>query len=103
MSDWKTISVTLTYEYGLHMRPSWMLTQGVGDYDCEIRAEAHGYEVDGKVVTQVTLLAATCGDVVLFKARGRDAGSAIKWISDFINELNSEGEDYVRRRMEELE
>ncbi len=82
--------VTVSNKLGIHARPAAQFVKIASKYDCEVRVEKDGEEVDGKSIMGLMMLAAGHGSQLLISASGNQA-------EDALNELI----DLVQRKFEE--
>jgi phosphotransferase system HPr (HPr) family protein len=81
---------TILNKLGIHARPAAQFVKTASEFNCEIRVEKDGEEVDGKSIMGLMMLAAGHGSVITVTAEGEDADGALEAI-----------EQLVERRFEE--
>lgn len=69
---------------GLHMRPAMQLVDVATRYKSKITIIKNGFEVDGKSIMQVSMLAATYGTTLVVRSQGPDARQAIDAIRELV-------------------
>ena len=68
---------TILNKLGIHARPAAQFVKTASGFDCEIRVEKDGEEVDGKSIMGLMMLAAGHGSVITVTAEGDDAEAAL--------------------------
>lgn len=76
--------LTILNKLGIHARPAAQFVKTASRFQCEVRVEKDGEEVDGKSIMGLMMLAAGHGSVILVTAEGPDAGPALDAISDLV-------------------
>lgn len=76
--------LTILNKLGIHARPAAQFVKTASRFQCEVRVEKDGEEVDGKSIMGLMMLAAGHGSVILVTAEGSDAGPALDAISDLV-------------------
>ena len=79
MSDWKTASVVVTHDVGLHARPSVKLTKLAKGFDAtiEIAGTPDGPWIDAKSIVKVMALKVKQNSTLHMRATGDDADMAL--------------------------
>ncbi|MDP0491198.1 MAG: HPr family phosphocarrier protein [Verrucomicrobiota bacterium JB023] len=72
-----TRSLTVKNKLGIHARPAAQFVKIASQYDCDIRVEKDGEEIDGKSIMGLMMLAAGHGSVLEVTADGSDEEAAI--------------------------
>lgn len=72
----------ITNKHGLHARPAAHLVKVAGQYKSDIKIIKDGYEVNGKSIMGVMMLAAEPGSEVLFVIDGEDEQQALEGIAE---------------------
>ncbi len=75
----------ITNKHGLHARPAAHLVKVAGQYKSDIKIIKDGYEVNGKSIMGVMMLAAEPGSEVLFIIDGKDEQDALNGIQDLFD------------------
>ena len=78
------LQVTIVNELGVHARPAAMLVQVAAGFRSQIFLSKEGYEVNGKSIMGVMMLAAEQGVKLLVRAEGEDAGQATEAIAALV-------------------
>jgi len=76
--------LTIKNAEGLHMRPAMQFVDVASRYRSKITVTKNEFEVDGKSIMQVSMLAASYGTKLLVKATGPDAHKAIDELRDLV-------------------
>ncbi len=72
-----TISVVISNEYGLHLRPADLFARMAICFVSEITVRHNDRAVNGKSILDLATLAAECGAVLSIEASGPDADAAV--------------------------
>lgn len=72
-----TISVVISNEYGLHLRPADLFSRMAICFVSEITVRHNDRAVNGKSILDLATLAAECGAVLSIEASGPDADAAV--------------------------
>lgn len=80
-----TRELTIQNKLGIHARPAAHFVKTASKFDCEVRVEKDGEEVDGKSIMGLMMLAAGHGSVITVTTEGADAEQAIAALEDLIN------------------
>lgn len=87
-----TLSVVISNEYGLHLRPADLFARMAIGFVSDITVRHNDRAVNGKSILDLATLAAECGAVLSIEATGPDAESAVAALarlveSDFQTEM----------------
>ena len=77
-------SVQVVNELGLHARPASEFVKLAGKFACEVRVEKDGFEVNGKSIMGVLMLAAERGTELVIRATGEDASEALEALAGLV-------------------
>lgn len=77
-------TVEIVNRAGLHARPASEFVKLAGRFRCEVRLEKDGFEVNGKSIMGVLMLAAERGSRLVIRADGEDAPQALKALADLV-------------------
>jgi phosphocarrier protein HPr len=69
---------------GLHARPSASFVKITNKFDSEIKVSFAGYEVNGKSIMGLLVLAAGPGSKLQISAEGKDARQAVKELGELV-------------------
>jgi phosphocarrier protein len=75
---------TILNKLGIHARPAAQFVKAASAFECEIRVEKDGEEVDGKSIMGLMMLAAGHGSVINVTAEGEDADAALEAIEQLV-------------------
>ncbi len=76
---------------GLHARAAALLVQKANQFECDIKIEKDGLEVNGKSIMGVMMLAAAKDSTVTLKAEGADSHKALSALGElFENKFGEE-------------
>lgn len=84
MSELREITVTIVNRAGLHARPASEFVKLAGKFSSEVRLEKDGFEVNGKSIMGVLMLAAERGTHLVIRAEGEDAPEAVEALADLV-------------------
>jgi len=79
-----TREFTIQNKLGIHARPAAQFVRTASRYQCEVRVEKDGEEVDGKSIMGLMMLAAGHGSVIIVSAEGTDAAQALDALADLV-------------------
>ena len=79
-----TREFTILNKLGIHARPAAQFVKTASRYQCEVRVEKDGEEVDGKSIMGLMMLAAGHGSVIMVSAEGDDANQALDAIAELV-------------------
>lgn len=79
-----TRELTILNKLGIHARPAAQFVKTASRFECEVRVEKDGEEVDGKSIMGLMMLAAGHGSVILVTAEGADAGPALEALAELV-------------------
>jgi len=87
-----TLSVVISNEYGLHLRPADLFARMAIGFVSDITVRHNDRAVNGKSILDLATLAAECGAVLCIEATGPDAELAVAALarlveSDFQTEI----------------
>jgi len=77
-------TVEIVNRAGLHARPASEFVKLAGRFRCEVRLEKDGFEVNGKSIMGVLMLAAERGSRLVIRADGEDAPQALEALADLV-------------------
>ena len=77
-------AVTIPNKYGLHARPAAEMVKLAATFKSEIFIRKDDFEVNGKSIMGVMMLAAECGSEITIRAEGIDAGAAVDRIATLV-------------------
>jgi phosphotransferase system HPr (HPr) family protein len=78
-------SVKIVNRLGLHARPAAEFVKLAGRFECDIRVEKSGLEVNGKSIMGVLMLAAEHGSMIVIRAQGKDADEAMAALVELVD------------------
>lgn len=78
-------TVQIVNRAGLHARPASEFVKLAGTFACEVRLEKDGFEVNGKSIMGVLMLAAEQGARLVIRADGDDAPQALAALAGLVN------------------
>ncbi|HSG48087.1 MAG TPA: HPr family phosphocarrier protein [Longimicrobiales bacterium] len=78
------ITVEIVNRAGLHARPASEFVKLAGRFRCEVRIEKDGFEVNGKSIMGVLMLAAERGSRLVLRADGDDAPQALEALAALV-------------------
>jgi phosphocarrier protein len=84
MSGLQEITVVIVNRAGLHARPASEFVKLAGKFSSEVRLEKDGFEVNGKSIMGVLMLAAERGTHLVIRAEGEDASEAMEALADLV-------------------
>jgi phosphocarrier protein HPr len=76
--------ITLVNELGIHLRVAGRLVQVANRFDCEITIEKDGVRINGKSILGILSLGAACGEEVIIRASGPQAGQALEALTELL-------------------
>lgn len=77
-------TVEIVNRAGLHARPASEFVKLAGRFRCEVRIEKDGFEVNGKSIMGVLMLAAERGSRLVLRADGDDAPQALEALAALV-------------------
>jgi len=77
--------VTVTNKLGIHARPAAQFVKISSKYNCDIRVEKDGEEVDGKSIMGLMMLAAGHNSTLIISAEGENADDAITELTSLVD------------------
>lgn len=87
----RRIELTVRNRLGIHGRPAAQFAKVANEFECMIFVEKDGELVNAKSIVGLMLLAAGPRAKLLIRARGRDAGMAVKALQKLVLENFGEG------------
>jgi phosphocarrier protein len=86
MSEWKSASVVIRHEVGLHARPSVKLTKLAKSFAAaiEIAGSADGPWIDAKSIVKVMAMKAKQDSTLHLRAEGGDAAAAVAALKSLV-------------------
>ncbi len=84
-------TVLIPNKYGLHARPAAELVKIAYQFESEIWIRKDDFEVNGKSIMGVMMLAAECGSEITIRASGDDADAAVNALAALVE--NGFGEE----------
>lgn len=78
------ITVEIVNRAGLHARPASEFVKLAGRFASEVRLDKDGFEVNGKSIMGVLMLAAERGTRLVIRADGADAAEALEALADLV-------------------
>lgn len=75
---------TILNKLGIHARPAAQFVKTASRFQCEVRVEKDGEEVDGKSIMGLMMLAAGHGSVIQVTAEGNDSTQALDALADLV-------------------
>lgn len=76
---------TVNNKLGIHARPAAQFVKIASRFDCEIRVEKDGEEIDGKSIMGLMMLAAGNGSQLKVTADGEDEEEALNSLEALVN------------------
>ncbi|MBZ4644158.1 MAG: ptsH [Deferribacteraceae bacterium] len=89
--DTKTLQVQIVNELGLHARAAASFVRVASQYNCDIKVEKDGVQVNGKSIMGVMMLAAPKGSFITIYASGESADNALAALKNLVD--NKFGEE----------
>ncbi|MCA9274281.1 MAG: HPr family phosphocarrier protein [Phycisphaerales bacterium] len=80
------ITVTIVNRLGLHARPAMSFVDAAQAFKCSVKVQKGDFEVDGKSIMEVMMLAATKGTKLDVICEGDDADHCAKALSKLVAE-----------------
>jgi len=77
---------TIKNRYGIHARPAALFVKAASKYKSDITVEKHNSKVSGKSIMGLMTIEAAFGTKIKVTAEGVDAESALKEISELIEQ-----------------
>ena len=91
MADKLSVELKIINERGLHARAAANFVKAIEDLDADVEVERLGQTVGGLSIMGLMMLAAAKGTTIKISATGNEAETAIKNLTDLIN--NKFGEE----------
>jgi phosphocarrier protein len=79
-----TRKFTILNKLGIHARPAAQFVKIASRFQCEVRVEKDGEEVDGKSIMGLMMLAAGHGSEIIVCAEGADATAALDALAELV-------------------
>ncbi|PLX96859.1 MAG: HPr family phosphocarrier protein [Desulfuromonas sp.] len=79
-------TVEITNRLGLHARAAAQFVQVAGKYASEVFVDKDGFEVNGKSIMGILMLAAPKGTMIEIRTEGEDAEEAMAGLEKLIND-----------------
>jgi phosphocarrier protein len=77
-------TVQIVNRAGLHARPASEFVKLAGQFTSDVRLDKDGFEVNGKSIMGVLMLAAERGTRLVIRAEGDDAAEAVEALADLV-------------------
>jgi phosphocarrier protein HPr len=77
-------SLVIRNKYGLHTRPAAKFVEIASKYQAQVMINKDGFEVNGKSIMGVLVLAAEKGDKIEISANGKDERHAIEALVELL-------------------
>ncbi len=77
--------LTIQNKLGIHARPAAQFVKIASRFNCDIRVEKDGEEVDGKSIMGLMMLAAGHGSVITVQTDGADETAALDALENLVN------------------
>ena len=77
-------TVQIVNRAGLHARPASEFVKLAGQFSSDVRLDKDGFEVNGKSIMGVLMLAAEQGTRLVIRAEGDDAAQAVEALADLV-------------------
>ena len=75
---------TIVNQEGLHARPAARIVRLASTFASEIELVKDGFDVNGKSIMGVMMLAAECGSSITIRAKGPDAEEAVQALTELV-------------------
>jgi phosphocarrier protein HPr len=75
---------TIVNSLGLHARPAAQLVRLASTFQSEVHFSKEGFDVNGKSIMGVMMLAAECGSAITIRAEGPDEAQAVQALADLV-------------------
>nr|WP_320050642.1 HPr family phosphocarrier protein [uncultured Desulfuromonas sp.] len=79
-------TIEITNRLGLHARAAAQFVQVAGQYASEVFVDKDGFEVNGKSIMGILMLAAPKGTMIEIRAEGDDAEEAMAGLEKLIHD-----------------
>ncbi|WP_321531965.1 HPr family phosphocarrier protein [uncultured Desulfuromonas sp.] len=79
-------SVEITNRLGLHARAAAQFVQVAGQFASEVFVDKDGFEVNGKSIMGILMLAAPKGTIIEIRTEGEDAQQAMNGLEKLIHD-----------------
>lgn len=71
-------------QLGLHARPAAQIVKTASAFRSDIEIVKDGMAVNGKSIMGVMMLAAECGSMIMFRAKGDDEAAAVEALAALV-------------------
>lgn len=85
MSERAIAKATIVNKLGLHARPAMVFVDLASTFQSEVKVSKDDYEVDGKSIMMMMMLAAGKGSVLSILAEGPDAEQAVAALKKLVD------------------
>jgi phosphocarrier protein HPr len=75
---------TIVNQEGLHARPAARIVRLASTFESDIELVKDGFDVNGKSIMGVMMLAAECGSSITIRAKGPDAEQAVQALAELV-------------------
>lgn len=75
---------TIVNQEGLHARPAARIVRLASTFESDIELVKDGFDVNGKSIMGVMMLAAECGSSIIIRAKGPDAEQAVQALAALV-------------------
>ena len=75
---------TIVNQEGLHARPAARIVRLASTFESDIELVKDGFDVNGKSIMGVMMLAAECGSSITIRAKGPDAEQAVQALKELV-------------------
>ena len=75
---------TIVNQEGLHARPAAKIVRLASQFESDIEIVKDGFDVNGKSIMGVMMLAAECGSSITIRANGPDAERAVQALAALV-------------------
>ncbi len=75
---------TIVNQEGLHARPAARIVRLASSFAADIELSKDGFDVNGKSIMGVMMLAAECGSAITIRANGPDAEQAVQALAELV-------------------
>lgn len=77
-------TVTIVNKNGVHARPAAEIVKTAGKFASNVTIVRDDFEVNGKSIMGVMMLAAECGSQIILRATGTDADDAVEALAQLV-------------------
>ncbi|HUU09943.1 MAG TPA: HPr family phosphocarrier protein [Phycisphaerae bacterium] len=82
--------VKIVNPQGLHMRPAAKFVETAGRFDCTVTVHKGDQEVNGKIITEMMLLEAAPGTMLLLESEGKDAQACLDALAGIVADFDKD-------------